>query len=110
MSDLICGTRLGFSGTPTDLLPASMLPVRYELAADASVIRALTSDQVITVRPVDDWTVLKLLSAASEPRYSALIDAGALVVAKTLRSNKAAAWVSTATSCSAKAKHARAAH
>jgi Ca2+-binding EF-hand superfamily protein len=80
--DLIFGTRLGFSGTPSDLLPVALQPCNYEQGDDANMLHILTSPEVAHTHYVaDEWSVTTILNivARSDPPYNALIDTGALV-------------------------------
>lgn len=79
----IFGSRLGFSGTPNDLVPAE-LSVDYESATDGQVARVLSDASVVAVDAVEaGWTPAGLLRVAAA--YDALIDAGALVTGVTNR-------------------------
>lgn len=78
--------RLGFSGTPNELVPLSLLPVGYEAAEEAHMLRVLTSPAHTTVRVLRNWTVPHLLAwvgagagGGGAARCNALIDVGALV-------------------------------
>lgn len=76
--------RLGFSGTPssTSLLPTGMR-CEFEKGSEALVIRTLTNPKMVSTRLLaKQWTVnsvLQHIAKSQSPRYSALIDAGALV-------------------------------
>jgi hypothetical protein len=74
--------RLGFSGTPSDLLPLDLGHCHYERGSDGKMIHVLTSDKIMRVEFAEtDWTVLQLLThiARAEPHFNALIDTGALI-------------------------------
>ena len=86
--------RIGFSGTPNELLPQSLLPVSFAAAEEAHMLRVLTSPTHTAVRTAPKgWTVPGILAwvaqgAAGTPggdsgggagRCHALIDVGALV-------------------------------
>eukprot|EP00967_Tisochrysis_lutea_P092453 scaffold133291_cov31-Tisochrysis_lutea.AAC.4 len=74
--------RLGFSGTPSDLLPIDLGACGYELGSDGRMMHVLTSESFMSVDYVESgWTVSSLLArvATAEPRFHALIDTGALV-------------------------------
>ena len=81
--DMLVGKRLGFSGTPSDLLPEELGKCDYETGDDGMMLttvldRAVTSHEFVK----DNWTVELLLEAfatSSTPRYNALIDTGALI-------------------------------
>jgi len=76
--------RLGFSGTPssTSLLPTGM-HCEFEKGSEALIIRTLTKPRLVSTRLLSkSWTVdvvLRHIAKSLSPRYSALIDAGALV-------------------------------
>jgi len=75
-------TRLGFSGTPSDLLPLELGAPRYEPGSDAKMLAYLTDPQTVTpMKMLTDWNVEKLLTriATADPPIRALIDTGALV-------------------------------
>ena len=86
--DLLFGLRLGFSGTPSDLLPVEMRPCCYEEGDDANVLHVLTSPEVVSFKVLNrHWAVDALLEeiAAAVPAYHALIDTGALITGYTNR-------------------------
>lgn len=74
--------RLGFSGTPNDLLPRGMT-CEYEPGSEAKILRTLTDSGIIGVfeGSLDDWSVKSLLTsiAQADPPYNAVIDTGALI-------------------------------
>ena len=76
--------RLGFSGTPSDLLPLELGAPRYESGSDAKMLAYLT-DPSPWCRRCDawrsEWNVNTLLAriATADPPIRALIDTGALV-------------------------------
>ena len=89
--DMLFGNRLGFSGTPSDLLPLDLGRCGYEKGSDGKMISVLTDPRTVSVQRTDArWTVKSLLRrvATAEPRLNALIDTGALI---TGLSNKAVA-------------------
>ena len=81
--DLLFGRRLGFSGTPSDLLPVELVPCRYARGDDAQMLHVLTSPNVVRyATPLTaDWSALSLLHSVANwtPPLHALIDTGALV-------------------------------
>ena len=80
--EMLFGTRLGFSGTPSDLLPPSLLPCHYEKGSDGHIITILSSPAHVTCELLSHWCVRDLLRqvAKNEERtFSALIDTGALI-------------------------------
>ncbi|KAJ1454760.1 hypothetical protein M885DRAFT_521375, partial [Pelagophyceae sp. CCMP2097] len=82
--DLCFKSRLGFSGTPNDLLPVELGAPVFAQGDDARVLSTLTCDDVCSLWLVgSDWSPTKLLddicaTAVARGRH-ALIDAGALV-------------------------------
>ena len=61
-SDMIFGTRLGFSGTPSDLLPRELRPCHYEQGSEAEIIRVLTSTKHVEFELIEiGWSVNSLL-------------------------------------------------
>ena len=80
--DVLFPNRLGFSGTPSDLLPLELGAPRYEPGSDAKMLAYLTDPQTVTTLPMgSDWNVNVLLTAVAtaDPPIRALIDTGALV-------------------------------
>ena len=80
--DLIFPRRLGFSGTPSDLLPLELGAPKFEPGTDAKVLATLTDVDVVSARDLGgDWDVRSLLRsvATADPPVHALIDVGALV-------------------------------
>eukprot|EP00796_Vickermania_ingenoplastis_P003610 gene3610-2550_t len=81
-SSMLFGRRLGFSGTPSNLLPVDLGACEYESGSDARVLSVLTDPEVVSSQTIeDDWTPLKVLDriAKAQPPFYALIDAGALI-------------------------------
>ena len=72
--------RLGFSGTPSDMLPLEFQKCQYETGADARMIDFLTRPDVVQYIDVQkDWSVGLLLDLVARGPFHALIDAGALI-------------------------------
>ncbi|KAG5471337.1 hypothetical protein LSCM1_01417 [Leishmania martiniquensis] len=81
-SSMLFTKRIGFSGTPSNILPLDLGECFYEPGSDGRVLSVLTSPEVAHAEVLpDSWTPLRLLDriAAAQPPYSALIDAGALI-------------------------------
>jgi hypothetical protein len=88
-------TILGFSGTPSNLLPVSLGKCIFEEGCEARIVKILTSlDHVRPIYPLPtcekwkhlfgddtDWSVESILIgiATADPPYHALIDAGAII-------------------------------
>ena len=84
--DLLFRVRLGFSGTPSDLLPLELGTCNYAAGDDAKMLHILTSTDNVTYNPLPlDWSVDSLLDeiANAVPAFHALIDTGALVTGLT---------------------------
>ena len=83
--DLLFGRRLGFSGTPSNLLPLELGDCVYEKGSLGKMVTFLTSKKIVSARFVDnDWSVESLLkSVAENSKYDALIDTGALITGYT---------------------------
>ncbi len=80
--DILFGTRLGFSGTPSDLLPIEVGACKYEIGSNGQIVSVLTNPSIVSTSLVaDDWNVTRLLRdiATRQPPFSALIDTGALI-------------------------------
>jgi hypothetical protein len=74
--------RLGFSGTPSDLLPVELGRCHYEKGSDGKMLHLLTSPKVLSHELLpSDWSVFGLLDrvAQAQPPFHALLDTGALI-------------------------------
>lgn len=75
--------RIGFSGTPSDLLPVELGKCGYEKGSDGQILHTMTSPDVVHVQFIDEgWTVdslLDLIARAENPVFHSLIDTGALI-------------------------------
>ena len=80
-SSILFSKRIGFSGTPSNLLPMDLGDCIYEPGSDGQVINVLTSQSVTTAEVKYNWNARSLLKdiATSEPPFHALIDTGALI-------------------------------
>ena len=81
--DMLVGRRLGFSGTPSDLLPKELGKCDYEKGDDGKMLKTVLEEQIVSHELLpNDWsveTVLARIAGADSPRYHALIDTGALI-------------------------------
>ncbi|OEH80097.1 EF hand family protein [Cyclospora cayetanensis] len=81
--DSLFTVRIGFSGTPSELLPCEMGKCCYEAGTDGKVLRLLSSPSVVSWELLPpEWSVaslLQLVAAPREPPFHALIDTGALI-------------------------------
>jgi hypothetical protein len=76
-SSMLFGRRIGFSGTPSNLLPIDLGECFYEPGSDGNIVTVLSDPNVTTAEVLsDDWGPRKLLRkiATSEPPFHALID------------------------------------
>ena len=84
---MLFGRRLGFSGTPSDLLPFPLRPCHYEQGSEALIVQMLTNPAIIKYSEIATWSPTSLLDliATSRPpnAFHALIDTGALVTGMT---------------------------
>jgi len=79
---MLFGRRVGFSGTPSDLLPEELGQCNYEECVDGQILHYLTTESIVTSRLLPaDWSVTKLLDqiATADPPFHVLLDVGALV-------------------------------
>ena len=82
--DLIFQRRLGFSGTPSDLLPVELGRCQYRKGDDGRMLHYLSSPAIMSLQALGvDWTVNKLLDLIASGPYAALIDTGALITGLT---------------------------
>eukprot|EP01033_Poteriospumella_lacustris_P010457 gene10460-7435_t len=81
--DMLVGKRVGFSGTPSDLLPQELGRCDYETGDDGMMINTCLDRGVSSYEFIEDkWTVevlLERIAKSESPRYHALIDTGALI-------------------------------
>ena len=80
-SSLLFQKRIGFSGTPSNLLPKDLGTCRYEPGSDGRVLHVLSSPRVVTWEEQKNWSAKSLLRdiARSSRHFHALIDTGALI-------------------------------
>lgn len=80
--DMLVGRRLGFSGTPSDLLPKELGVCDYETGDDGKMLTTVLDPHIASHEYLpSDWHVEYLLShiANADPPFHALIDTGALI-------------------------------
>jgi len=81
-SDLLFKIRLGFSGTPSNMLPIDIGKCGFEPGCQAKIVRVMTSPKFTKFSHLSPgWTVESLLTfvARHDPPFHALIDTGALI-------------------------------
>ena len=83
--EMLFGRRVGFSGTPSDLLPEELGQCQYDEGTDGKIVHYLTSENIMSARLLGaDWSVKKLLNdiATANPPFHVLLDCGALITGK----------------------------
>lgn len=87
--DMLFAQRVGFSGTPSSLLPRELGTCDYERGANGLVLHTLSDPNVVSVSELpDNWSVdslLRLVAQSTSPQFHALIDSGALVTGRSNR-------------------------
>ena len=82
--DILADHRVGFSGTPSDLLPLELGSCQYERGSDGAMLSTMCDPQICTVQFVPSrWSVQSLLDSIATGGYHALIDTGALITGMT---------------------------
>jgi hypothetical protein len=89
--EMMFSRRIGFSGTPSDLLPIELGKCGYEKKADGQMLSVLSDPDVCSFEVVaEGWSPNNLLdrishasSSSSGSQYHALIDTGALITGLT---------------------------
>eukprot|EP01029_Cantina_marsupialis_P025404 TRINITY_DN6726_c0_g3_i3.p1 TRINITY_DN6726_c0_g3~~TRINITY_DN6726_c0_g3_i3.p1 ORF type:complete len:891 (+),score=259.15 TRINITY_DN6726_c0_g3_i3:877-3549(+) len=80
-SNILFKHRIGFSGTPSNLLPMDLGQCEYEPGSDGRIVRVLTDPAVVSTTFTGSWSAQSLLKAVAKasPSFHALIDTGALI-------------------------------
>ena len=81
-SSMLFGTRLGFSGTPSNLLPVDLGICQFEPGSEGKIVHTLTSAKVMSASVKRNWTAQSLLrdiATQTTPPANVLIDTGALI-------------------------------
>ncbi|GLE02888.1 hypothetical protein PINS_up011752 [Pythium insidiosum] len=80
-SNELFSRRIGFSGTPSNLLPLDLGECYYEPRSDGSIFTALTNPRIVSIERKVNWSARSLLLdiARANPPFHALIDTGALI-------------------------------
>ena len=77
--DALFTRRVGFSGTPSDLIPLEFGKCNFEEGDDAKIIHTLTSPSIMSHTMIEEaWSPEGILTkiATADPPYHALIDTG----------------------------------
>jgi hypothetical protein len=65
--DLLFSRKIGFSGTPSDILPLELGSCQYERGSDGKVIHYLTSAEIVSVFPVPPfWNAYSILDLVAK--------------------------------------------
>eukprot|EP00967_Tisochrysis_lutea_P089066 scaffold126661_cov28-Tisochrysis_lutea.AAC.2 len=83
--------RIGFSGTPSELLPRDLGKCTFEPASEGDIMHTLTAPSIVSSYQLkDDWSPVSVLQHVAtshqpdgRPRYAALVDVGALITGYT---------------------------
>ena len=80
-ADMLFKSRIGFSGTPSELLPTDLKPCIFEPGSEGRIVALLSDPQVTSVEVAANWSVTSVLQslANAEPPLNALIDVGAVI-------------------------------
>ena len=85
--DLLVGRRLGFSGTPSDLLPLELGQCDYARGDDGKMLTTVLNKDIVSCTYLDEgWTAKSLIqkiATANNPPFHSLIDTGALITGYT---------------------------
>ena len=79
---MVFSNRLGFSGTPSNLLPVEFGDCQFAEGDDANMLHVLTSPSIVSTHALQEgWTSTDVLDliVTSGTQFHALIDTGALV-------------------------------
>jgi hypothetical protein len=87
-SGMLFAQRIGFSGTPSSLLPTELQPCHFEVASEGKIIATLCDPSLCTHtvfpgKSKKSWNVEGLLHHIASGPFLALIDTGALVTGYT---------------------------
>eukprot|EP00439_Symbiodinium_sp_Y106_P050997 s1164_g6.t1 len=79
-AEMLFARRVGFSGTPTELLPKGLGRCHFAPGDDAAMFTTLTDPVVMSFKQIDgQWKVNTLLENVVAEDVEALIDTGALI-------------------------------
>eukprot|EP01038_Epipyxis_sp_PR26KG_P004325 gene4325-6126_t len=87
-SSMMFASRIGFSGTPSNLLPLSLRDCVVEDGTRADVVRVLINPAIVSCEQysiLSAESTIQLLECASRGEFHALVDTGALITGLTNR-------------------------
>jgi hypothetical protein len=72
--DMLFGRRIGFSGTPSDILPLELGSCQYERGSDGRVVHYLTSTSIVQHVPIKaGWNTHSLLEFIAQVKIFVLV-------------------------------------
>lgn len=83
---MLFSSRIGFSGTPSSLLPEDLGECLFEAENEGEILSVLSDEQHVVpplINLASDWSpesILNMVAKSSDPVYHCLIDTGALVM------------------------------
>jgi len=80
-SDMLFSRRIGFSGTPSSLIPHDLNGCQFEPGSEASILQTLSDTNICGVLEEDnkEWSAASVLDRVIAGKFHSLIDTGALV-------------------------------
>ncbi|CAE7232459.1 unnamed protein product, partial [Symbiodinium sp. CCMP2456] len=85
-SSMLFSSRIGFSGTPSSLLPEDLGTCLFEAENEGEILSVLSDEQHVVpplIEMAADWSpesILSMVAKSKDPVYHCLIDTGALVM------------------------------
>eukprot|EP00435_Cladocopium_sp_Y103_P040164 s652_g10.t2 len=85
-SSMLFSSRIGFSGTPSSLLPEDLGECLFEAENEGEILSVLSDEQHVVpplIHLASDWSpesILNMVAKSTDPVYHCLIDTGALVM------------------------------
>ncbi|KAL1524752.1 hypothetical protein AB1Y20_019635 [Prymnesium parvum] len=82
---ILFSRRIGFSGTPSDLLPREFGKCHFEAGSEGEILHTLTSEHIMSACELEPgWSAESVLAfIATAGRFHALIDVGAIITGLT---------------------------
>jgi hypothetical protein len=87
-SDILFGSRIGFSGTPSNLVPRDLRPCNFESGSEGKILATLADPEVVQAIQLDTevssdaYKLLRMIATAT-PAMHCLIDVGAMIMGPT---------------------------
>jgi hypothetical protein len=68
--DMLFRRKIGFSGTPSDILPLELGSCQYERGSDGKVVHYLTSPEIVKLLPIDNqWNAKSILEIIAKVHH-----------------------------------------